>query len=100
MAGIRTAGTGRYLPRRRLLSSEINARLGWTKGEIEATSSMMGAAAAKQGLDAAGIAPKELDLIIGAGEVMEQAIPSTATLLESRLRLGRSGIAGARSWCC
>lgn len=88
MAGKRTAGTGRYLPCRRLLSSEI-----------EATSSMMGAAAAKQGLEAAGIAPKQLDLIIGAGEVMEQAIPSTATLLEPRLRLGRSGIAGAWSWC-
>lgn len=94
------AGTSRYLLRRRLLSSEINARLGWTKGEIEATSSMMAPAAAKQTLDAAGIAPKALDLVIGAGEVMEQAFPSIATRLDSRLRLGRSGTAVSRSWRC
>ncbi len=105
-AGLRIKGTGRYLPRRRLLSSEIDARLGWPKGEIEArfgitsrhvaegdeTSSTMAALAATDALQAAGITATDLDLIIGACGVMEQAIPSTATLVQAKLGLGRSGI--------
>ena len=104
--GLRIAGTGRYLPRHRLLSREIDARLGWPEGEVEArfgiharhvaegeeTSSMMAAQASRAALNVAGIQPDELDLIIGACGVMEQAIPSTATLVQNRLGLGQSGI--------
>jgi len=103
---LRIAGTGQYLPRHKRLSSDIDAMLGWSKGDIEArfgirsrhvadadeTSSMMAAAAAQNALDAANIKPEELDLILGACGVMEQAIPSTATLVQNRLGLGRSGI--------
>lgn len=106
-AGLRIEGTGRYLPARRLASREIDARLGWPEGTIETrfgirarhvaegeeTSSTMAAAAARQALQAAGLEPQDLDLILGACGVMEQAIPSTATLVQAKLGLGRSGIA-------
>ena len=105
--GLRIAGTGRYLPAERLLSHDIDRRLGWRLGETEArfgikarhvasaaeTSSMMATEAALAALAAAGIQPEALDLILGACGVMEQAIPSTATLVQGRLGLGRSGIA-------
>ncbi|AGT08278.1 3-oxoacyl-ACP synthase [Paracoccus aminophilus] len=104
--GMHILGTGAYLPRRVVASSEIDCRLGWAEGSCEAryglakrhvaecdeTSSMMGTEAARQALAAAGIEANELDLIIGACGVMEQAIPSTATLVQARLGLGDSGI--------
>ncbi len=104
--GLKIAGTGAYLPETRVLSSEIDARLGWPKGTVEnrfglsaryvakgqETSSFMAEQAARQALEAAGIAPQELDLILGACGVMEQVIPSTATLVQQRLGLGKSGI--------
>lgn len=43
-------------------------------------------------LEAAGLAATDLDLILGGCGVMEQAIPSTATLVQARLGLGDSGI--------
>lgn len=104
--GLRIAGTGAYLPKRRLLSTEIDGYLGWPMGTLEAryglgvrhvaegneTSSFMAEQASLQALQSAGIKPRELDLILGACGVMEQVIPSTATLVQHRLGLGRSGI--------
>lgn len=106
-SGLYIAGTGAYLPQRCVTSIEIDERLGWAQGTTEArfglsaryvaqgeeTSSYMAEQAARQALDAAGIAPVDLDLILGACGVMEQAIPSTATLVQHRLGLQRSGIA-------
>ncbi|MGU3576686.1 3-oxoacyl-[acyl-carrier-protein] synthase III C-terminal domain-containing protein [Brucellaceae bacterium C25G] len=103
---LRIAGTGQYLPRKIRLSSEIDKMQGWPEGQTESrfgiysrhvastdeTSSMMAAEAAKQALQAANINAEDLDLILGACGVMEQAIPSTATLVQSRLGLARSGI--------
>ncbi|WP_172364354.1 3-oxoacyl-[acyl-carrier-protein] synthase III C-terminal domain-containing protein [Pseudogemmobacter hezensis] len=103
---MRILGSGAYLPREVLTSAEIDRRLGWPQGQTEAryglrsrhiasedeTSSMMAAMAARDALAAAGVKPAELDLIIGACGVMEQAIPSTATLVQARLGLGKSGI--------
>lgn len=107
VAALRIAGTGIYLPRRQVRSSELDARLGWADGTLEQrygltarhvagdeeTSSFMAAEAARQALAAANIAADQLDLILGACGVMEQAIPSTATLVQHRLGLARSGIA-------
>ncbi|MFK4824911.1 3-oxoacyl-[acyl-carrier-protein] synthase III C-terminal domain-containing protein [Paenochrobactrum sp. BZR 588] len=104
--GLKIAGTGAYLPKTRLLSSEIDTQLNWPLGTVESrfglharyvakgeeTSSFMAEKAARQALHAAGIAPQELDLILGACGVMEQVIPSTATLVQARLGLGKSGI--------
>lgn len=105
--GMRILGTGAYLPRRVVASTEIDCRMGWAEGTCEAryglgqrhvaeydeTSSMMGTEAARQALAAAGIKAESLDLILGACGVMEQAIPSTATLVQARLGLGDTGIA-------
>lgn len=99
-------GTGSYLPRGVLRSGEIDNRMGWAQGECERrygiaarhvaapeeTSSHMAAEAAGRAMRMAGCGPKDLDLILGACGVMEQPIPSTATLVQDRLGLGRSGI--------
>ena len=103
---MRILGSGIFLPQQILTSAEIDRRQGWATGTTEAryglaarhvagegeTSSMMAAAAAQQALAAAGVKAGELDLILGACGVMEQAIPSTATLVQARLGLGKSGI--------
>lgn len=103
---VKILGTGAYLPKTRVESNQIDARLGWQAGETRRrygidcrhvadqgeTTSMMGAEAARQALDAAGLAPEDLDLILGACGVMEQPIPSTAALVQARLGLMRSGI--------
>ena len=104
--GLRILGTGKYLPERRVASGEIDARMGWPAGHTQArygldarhvaqgpeTSSMMAEAAARQALERAGLHPQDLDLILGGCGVMEQAIPSTATLVQARLGLGASGV--------
>ncbi|WP_112310223.1 3-oxoacyl-[acyl-carrier-protein] synthase III C-terminal domain-containing protein [Pseudogemmobacter bohemicus] len=105
-AAMRILGTGTYLPRHRLTSAEIDHRFGWADGTTEAryglavrhvagqgeSSSMMAAEAAAQALRAARMKASDLDLILGACGVMEQAIPSTATLVQARLGLGKSGV--------
>ena len=104
--GLRILGSGIYLPRHRLRSIEIDSRLDWPPGTVEArygisarhvaapdeTSSMMAQVAAERALAMAGLQPGDLDLILGGCGVMEQAIPSTATLVHARLGLGGSGI--------
>lgn len=103
---LRIAGTGVYHPRTRVSSANIDERLqkgaGWTEanfmirergvaGSLE-TSSSMGAAAAIQACEAAGVAPADVDVIIGACGVMEQPIPGTSVLIQEKLGLGSSGI--------
>jgi 3-oxoacyl-[acyl-carrier-protein] synthase III len=99
-------GSGAVQPLARLTSDEIDRiaerPVGWTRSNFhitsravagpEETSSALGAAAARQALDAAGWEPGELDVIIGACGVMEQPIPGTACLIQRRLGLGGSGI--------
>lgn len=99
-------GTGSYLPRERLDSEAVDARMGWAPGECAArygiaarhvaaadeTTSYMAARAAERALDMAGLRPADLDLILGACGVMEQPIPSTAVLVQDRLGLGASGV--------
>ncbi|RJE85903.1 3-oxoacyl-[acyl-carrier-protein] synthase III C-terminal domain-containing protein [Paracoccus onubensis] len=100
-------GTGSYLPRRVLHSTEIDSQMGWLPGSCEKrygiaarhvadegeTTSFMAAQAALQAMEMAGCAPGDLDMLLGACGVMEQPIPSTAALVQDRLGLGRSGIA-------
>lgn len=105
--GFRIMGSGQYLPKRRLTSAEIDARFNWPEGTSEEryglqarhvagkgeTSSFMAEMASREALAEAGLAPQDLDLIIGACGVMEQPIPSTAVLVQNRLGIGGSGIA-------
>lgn len=103
---IRLLGTGEYRPERCLASQELDRRwgkkLGWTARHsgIERryyagpgeTTSAMAALAARSALASAGIEAHELDCIVSACSVMEQAIPCTAALIQRQLGLGESGI--------
>lgn len=103
---LRIAGTGVYHPRTRVSSETLDEKMsksvGWTEATFkirergvassDETSSSMGVAAAKQALDAAGIAAGDVDVIIGACGVMEQPIPGTSVLIQQKLGLGSSGI--------
>lgn len=104
---IHIAGTGKYLPREIISSSDLDRKLGKENGWVEnksgitkrhfaspdETTSFMAASAAKQALINANLKPSDLDCIIGACGVMEQSIPCTAALVQKQLGLEDSGIA-------
>lgn len=103
---LRILGTGQYSPTRKVESAEFDARwskpAGWTRrhagidhrfhASADEPASLMGAQAAQSALDRAGLRPDQLDCVISACSVMEQAIPCTAVLIHRRLGLERSGI--------
>jgi 3-oxoacyl-[acyl-carrier-protein] synthase III len=102
----RIAGWGAYRPRNVLTSLTLDDRLGraagWTESQFgiasrhvasgDETTSVMAAAAAREALSRAGWGTSLPDVIIGACGVMEQPIPSTATLVQNHLGLGQSGV--------
>jgi 3-oxoacyl-[acyl-carrier-protein] synthase-3 len=103
---VRILGTGEQLPSNKVESSALDARWnkpkGWTlrhsgvecryyAGEHDTTSSMA-AGAARKALVAAGLRADQLDCIVSACSVMEQAIPCSAVLIQRELGLGSSGI--------
>jgi 3-oxoacyl-[acyl-carrier-protein] synthase-3 len=106
VAPIRISGLGVYEPREQVASDDLDARYGreagWTRTQFgltsrrlaapDETASMMGAAAARDALAAAGWAHGDFDVLIGACGVMEQPIPGTSVLIQQALDLGRSGI--------
>jgi len=99
-------GTGSALPHRRMSNAElatmvdtsdewIVARTGirnrHVAGEGETTSTLA-TQAARAALDAAGIAPDEIDLIVLATATPDQTFPATATLVQAALGI-HGGIA-------
>jgi 3-oxoacyl-[acyl-carrier-protein] synthase III len=104
----RITGTGSYLPPRRLTNAELAAELA-TKGVetsdewiVERTgirarhfaapdvsSSDLAVAAAKHALEAAGLRPSDIDLIIVATSTPDMVFPSVACIVQNKL-----GIAG------
>jgi 3-oxoacyl-[acyl-carrier-protein] synthase-3 len=106
MIPLRILGTGEYLPERCVPSTEFDTRWrkpsGWTfracgveQRHVAAsseTSSYMGARAAQRALAAAQMTPHELDCIVSACSVMEQAIPCLGSQIQRALGLGESGI--------
>jgi len=92
-------GTGGYLPERVLTNAELEKQVDTTDAWIrertgirerhiaapEQTTCDLAEAAARQAIEAAGIAPQELDLIIVATTTPDQVFPSTACLLQQRL---------------
>ena len=95
----RIVGTGSYLPAQVLTNNDlaqridtsdawIRARTGIGERRIAAhdeTTSDLAAHAARAALDAAGIAPADVDLIVVATTTPDMVFPSTACILQAKL---------------
>ncbi len=101
----RLAGTGSYLPEKVLTNHDLErmvdtsdawifARTGIRERRIsvDETSSDMGAKAAKNALKAAGLHPRDIDLVVVGTVTPDMAFPSTACFIQSRLGV-RTGAA-------
>ena len=95
----RIAGTGSYLPEKVLSNHDlekmvdtsdewIRGRTGIVKRHIAApgeTTCDLAEQAARRAMEAAGVAPEDIDLIVVATTTADQIFPSTACLLQQRL---------------
>jgi 3-oxoacyl-[acyl-carrier-protein] synthase-3 len=105
-ADLRILGTGEYVPAEQVTSTALDLRwgktAGWTRkhsgiehryfASPQETSSVMAARAARNALSAAGLESGDLDCVVSACSVMEQAIPCSAALIHRELGLGDRGI--------
>lgn len=103
---VKILGTGSYLPENKVSSDDLDVRFRRKIGTSEKktnihyryyvgdddSTSKMGALAARQALERAGLNPLEIDCIITTSSVPEQPIPSTASLVQKHLDLQDSGI--------
>lgn len=103
---LRIIASGAYLPRNRVPSQVFDQRWGKPAGWVQRHSgvalrghaaaderaSWMGAQAAHAALQQAGLTTGDIDCIVSACGVMEQAIPCQAVLLQRALGLGDSGV--------
>ena len=99
MSYARITGTGGHLPERVLTNHDlermvetsdqwIRERTGIRERRIAApgeTTSMLAEHAARRAMDAAGVGPGDIDLIVLATTTPDQVFPSTACLLQRRL---------------
>lgn len=103
---LRIIASGAYHPRNRVPSQVFDQRwnkpAGWVQRHSGVASrghagaderaSWMGAQAARAALQRAALAVTDIDCIVSACGVMEQAIPCQAVLLQRELGLGDSGV--------
>jgi len=108
----RITGTGSFLPPRRVTNAELAAQLAargvetsddWIVertgirarhfAEPDVTSSDLGAEAARRAMQAAGVGPQDVDLIIVATSTPDMVFPSAACILQHKL-----GIAGCAAF--
>jgi 3-oxoacyl-[acyl-carrier-protein] synthase-3 len=108
----RITGTGSYLPPRRVTNADLTAELAakgvetsdqWIVDRTgirarhfaapDVTCSDLGVHAARQALEAAGVAAKDIDLIIVATSTPDMVFPSAACILQNKL-----GIAGCAAF--
>lgn len=108
MFPVKIAALGSFLPPRIVTNDELADRLGidptWiarATGVLERryaspaeTPLLMGTRAAQTALQAAGLTPDDLDLIVGASASPQQTIPCTAALLAREL-----GVSDGRAAC-
>lgn len=106
MLSVKMLGLGHYLPEQQVSSEELDHRLGLTPGSVEKksglkvrhfaspdeTTSVMGALAAQKAVKDAQMDFNQIDAIIAACGVGEQAIPCNAVLIQKKLGLENSGI--------
>lgn len=95
----RIIGTGGYLPERIITNSDMEKMVDTTDQWIvertgisqrhvmaeEETTSSMSEMAARRAIEAAGISPEEIELIIIGTSTPDRFFPSTATILQNRL---------------
>lgn len=103
---VKIVGTGKYLPKRTVTDEELDQKLGvqagWThkatgvgtrhyvsEGE---TASMMGAQAAQDALDAAGLTFADIDCLVCTSGTKEQPLPSTAVFIQQAMGQEDSGV--------
>lgn len=112
--GMKIVGSGCAVPETRLLSTEIDIRLGqapgWTEQHVGIASRYicqtedqidLAEMAGGQAMAAAGYAATDIDLLIFAAAVPYQSIPATAPLLQRRLGIpdGRCAAFDVNSTC-
>ena len=106
-------GVGGYLPEKVLTNDDlskmvdttdewITARTGISRRHIaadgEATSDM-GAAAARKAMEAAGVGPDDIDLIIVATATPDYTFPATATVVQNKLGVTRGAAFDLQAVC-
>jgi 3-oxoacyl-[acyl-carrier-protein] synthase-3 len=109
----RIVGTGSYLPPRVVTNAELSARLdtsdAWIRertgiaqrhiADRSQASSDLALEASKRALQAAGVAPGEIDLIIVATSTPDYVFPSTACLLQAKLGVKGSAAFDVQAVC-
>ena len=104
---IKILGMGRYLPKRVVTNETVEQLAGMEPGAIDKTAagvrerrwiegeesnSFMGAEAAREALDDAGLTIDDVDLILNASGTQEMVIPDGSTLIQRQLGKGDSGL--------
>lgn len=97
---VKILGTGRYIPKNKITSEEIDKRLNLPEGSVEKISGVkerffvnsesateMGYHAAMEALEIAGLSPTDLDCIVSTCGVNEQPIPTSSCLISEKLGL-------------
>ena len=109
----RIIGTGSYLPARIVTNDELAQRVDTSDEWIQQRSGIrqrhvaaegettadLAEAAARQALEAAGVAASELDLIILATTTPDDTFPSTATKVQARLGMVRGAAFDVQAVC-
>ncbi len=104
---IKIAGIGRYLPQRVVTNAEVEEMCGLPLGTIDQTAagvkerrwiqgeesnSYMGAQAALEAMEEAGMTIRDIDLILNASGTQERVIPDGSTLIQRQLGMADSGL--------
>ena len=101
LTGVRIVGTGSHVPGRVVTNESLEAEYGFEPGWIERRSGIrerrhatadtatsdLAAAAARKAIEAAGVDPAEVDLVVVGTFTPDQGCPSTACLVQDRLGL-------------
>ncbi len=105
---VKIEGIGRYLPKRVVSSEELETRLELSKGWIakrngvlarhwvepqKESNAFMGARAAEEALEAAGLTLSNIDLILNASGTYQQPIPENSPFIQQELGPEAHGIA-------